>query len=445
MCLDGLCVSLLAARMPKEHQRQKTALGLLLGVLSSACGVDTMEPIGTRAERVIYGEDDRRELYELSPIERQATIGRSVAALMWAHRIAYGDGGSVELRANSLGETLGLCQGERFAEQAAAALCSATLIDDDLVLTAGHCLGTSAAEAESRCRGLLVVFDYYMTSQHEMALDSNESVYACRRVVHHEKTSMDGTFADLAMIQLDRPATPAREPAALSRMRPRAGDTILAAAHGAGLPLKVEAEASIAEIADEADFFVAGTDSFGGGSGGSLFNAMLELIGHQVRGLPDWTLDGECTRPAQGDEPSEEHQLVSTSMAALCESGWPSTRLCDRPSSCGDGVCSGHENASDCDSDCDPPSCGDGLCEFSERLDCSEDCHAFSGVPAEWMGDPRDYLELGEEGNTGASRASSADPQEGCSFRQGRHPWKPGALLVCTAIGSLMGLRRRRV
>lgn len=117
-------------------------------------------------------------------------------------------------------------------------------------------------------------------------------------------------------------------------------------------------------------------DSFSGGSGGSLFNTALELIGHQVRGLPDWAFDGSAGDRRRGDEPSEEHQLIAISVAALCDTGWPSARLCDT-AACGDGVCSGSENATDCSTDCDPPSCGDGFCEQSERFVCAMDCEAF--------------------------------------------------------------------
>jgi hypothetical protein len=46
---------------------------------------------------------------------------------------------------------------------------------------------------------------------------------------------------------------------ALSLERPLVGETILAVAHGAGLPLKVEVDASIAGIPEPGDFFIADT------------------------------------------------------------------------------------------------------------------------------------------------------------------------------------------
>lgn len=162
-------------------------------------------------------------------------------------------------------------------------------------------------------------------------------------------------------------------------------------------------------------------------------------------GLPDWTQDGVCTRPARGDEPSEEHQLVATSVTALCGSGWPSSRLCDSSASCGDGVCSGKESAEDCDSDCDPPSCGDGLCELSERSSCAEDCEVFSRVPVEWRGDPQDYVEDGEdvEGvDDGPAESASASHREGCSFGAHRGPLKSESLLTWVVLGGLVVRRR---
>jgi hypothetical protein len=262
-------------------------------------------------------------------------------------------------------------------------------------------------------------------------------------VVHREEATTDENFVDLAIIQLDRPATPTRQPIALSLNRPLVGDTILAAAHGAGLPLKVESNASIATIAEEANFFVAATDSFGGGSGGGLFNTELELVGYQVRGLSDWAIDGGCIRAAEGDEPSEEHQLAAISIAALCDGGWPSTRLCDTPPTCGDDICSGTENFTNCVADCNPPSCGDGLCELSEHFSCAEDCSSFSQVPTDWAQDPQQYLDaLNEHDATDGIQSNARENQSGCSLKWSSDPSKSQALLVFVLLGWLMRMTK---
>lgn len=51
---------------------------------------------------------------------------------------------------------------------------------------------------------------------------------------------------------------------------------------------------------------------------------------------------------------------------------------CSCPGDCGDGVCSGSENSSNCPTDCGPsgPVCGNGVCESGESTSsCPADCH----------------------------------------------------------------------
>jgi hypothetical protein len=336
---------------------------------------------------------------------------------MWAHRIEFGESDSVELRSASLSGTLGVCDDEPFAAQPAAALCSASLIDDDLVLTAGHCLGSSREEAEERCRRLWVVFDYMLDESDELALESADSVYACRRVVHHTKQNSDDDFLDMAVLQLDRNAIRNRTPIPLAASRPEPGERVLAATHGAGLPLKVDDGGQVLEVPADANYFVADTDSFAGGSGGPLYNEELELIGHQVRGQPDWTFAGDCARVDDAGESKEQHQIAATSLAKLCETDWPSERLCGEPSACGDGICNAGETHEDCAADCAEPSCGDGLCERSERLDCAVDCRAFPDVPVSWASDPLNYqLGFDPDPELDPGTKSNRGRTGGCAF-----------------------------
>ena len=54
----------------------------------------------------------------------------------------------------SLGEAVGLCPDQRFTAQPTAGDCSGTLVDNRIVLTAGHCV-----EGKS-CSDISFVFDY---------------------------------------------------------------------------------------------------------------------------------------------------------------------------------------------------------------------------------------------------------------------------------------------
>jgi hypothetical protein len=290
-------------------------------LLAAACS-----PVGERSESraaaVLNGEDDRSELFELDDVEERNALQRGVAALMWAHRIDLRRPSL--LRAISAGKALGLCDDERFAEQPAASFCSATLIDDDLVLTAGHCLGDDEAEAASRCQRLWIAFDYHYAQPNRLALDEADDVFACRQVVYHRHDSRVESFVDVAILQLDRAVSTDRTRVAIASRRPLVGEALMAAAHGAGLPLKVDRGGKVIEVPEEGEHFVASTDSFVGGSGSPLFDASLGLVGYQVRGARDWVDDGSCVRAAHAVEPTEEHQLVKVAIDALCDSGWPS-------------------------------------------------------------------------------------------------------------------------
>src|SRR6266850_2085585 len=68
------------------------------------------------------------------------------------------------LIAPSWGDAKGLCPGERFSVQPAAAFCSGVLVDWDLVLTAGHCARVYALG------DFVVAFDYFYQAPGELAL-----------------------------------------------------------------------------------------------------------------------------------------------------------------------------------------------------------------------------------------------------------------------------------
>lgn len=380
---------------------------LALAMGCPACGGNeagaSLGEVGEVHAPVINGVDDREEVSVLGAAEREV-IERSVAALMWMNRVDYEEPGG--LRAVSLAEAGGVCGDERFAEQPAAAFCSGTLLDGDLLLTAGHCLGQDTQEAAERCRYLAVVFDYHLVESGELALASGDSVYSCREVAFHEKTTDDDHLLDVAVIQLDRAVSGPHGPAAIGEAELELGASLMAVSHGAGLPLKVDRGAFVVDVPSN-EYFVASTDSFGGGSGGPLFDASLGVVGYQVRGVADWKEDGDCLRAVQASTPREQHQRIDAAVRALCDSGWPSERLCGVAPACGDAVCDGSESADECSEDCPATRCGDGLCEVSERGDCAADCSPFEDVPSDWLEDPADF------GDAEAPRRTS---QAGCAL-----------------------------
>jgi V8-like Glu-specific endopeptidase len=351
---------------------------------------------------VVVGTDDRIEWFEVEDAMLRSRLASSSAALVYAHRLHFDAAGPM-MDAPTLGQELNLCEGERFREQPSWSFCSGTLIDRDLLLTAGHCLGDDLPQAQQRCERLHVVFNYHVASGDSVQGLSPADVYSCRKVVVHQSVQSQGNppdagdagaagAADFAIIQLDRDATPDHAPVTVGSRVPVAGDALTIAGYGAGLPMKVELAAQVTALLDS-ERFIAATDTFAGSSGSGLYDADLSLIGFHVSGDADWVLDDSCSRASVVTVSQEQHQRPSTALRALCNSGWPTSALCGSADRCGDGICGAGEHDT-CTADCAPPSCGDGLCDLSEGASCPADCDSYRDVPASWSDDPQIYREM---------------------------------------------------
>jgi hypothetical protein len=296
------------------------------------------DPVGARAEQVVYGDDDRFEVFEHPNAQLREIAKRSIVALIPHHRLQRGPDGTYEIEAKSLGEVKNLCPGERFGEQPTAASCSAVLISPDLVLTAGHCM-----ESQASCEAFAYVFNYSMSSERQLTTIVDDDVYRCARLVVRDQTRGQRT-PDFAIIQLDRPVAPPRRP-----IEVRSGSAALdereslsMIGFGSGLPSKIDSGGTVADPrAGEVDFFIANTDAFAGHSGSATLDSENRLAGILVAGRePDYVSDQKsaCQRVNTfGDnEAGEAVAYVTLAVEALCDSGWPSEPLC------GTGACT-HE------------------------------------------------------------------------------------------------------
>ena len=135
----------------------KTQL-LNIGLLSvlAGCGYADERTTAVVAKEVVYGADDRDDVYEVVRPQITARAIRSTAAIIPPHEIDATDPWNVVLRPSTLGVNENLCLGERFAHDPTAASCTATLIADDVVVTHGDCVRSQADCANAR-----FVFNYY--------------------------------------------------------------------------------------------------------------------------------------------------------------------------------------------------------------------------------------------------------------------------------------------
>jgi len=115
------------------------ALFALSLVLAAGCADGGPETAGSASEPVVYGSDDREDVFGFADQTWAAQAADFSAALVSPGDLDQSDPDDVLLRAATL-EERGICADERFAEEITAGFCSGTLIAPDLMLTAGHCI-----------------------------------------------------------------------------------------------------------------------------------------------------------------------------------------------------------------------------------------------------------------------------------------------------------------
>jgi V8-like Glu-specific endopeptidase len=315
---------------------QRTLLGAVLCTLSlAACGpAPEVEPsggapTGTEQQSVVYGTDDRADVYAHPNATLRARAQQSTVALMNPSKINTSNPNNVTFTASTLGSAYNLCSTERFRDDLTPAFCSGTLIDDDLVLTAGHCI-TSAAE----CTGTRFVFKFYKTSATSLETVTTADIFSCQSIVARQQGTVNGRNLDYAIVRLDRPATPRFTPAPVRTAATAlaVGQNVTVIGSGSGIPFKIDAGGTVRDArAATQDYFVATTDTFGGNSGSGVYEmANHTVAGILVRGENDYVANGGCTVVNVCTETGcrgEDITYVRPAIEAYCAVA-TSTRLC---------------------------------------------------------------------------------------------------------------------
>jgi V8-like Glu-specific endopeptidase len=242
--------------------------------------------------KVIYGDDNRRDVYDTSNAQF-INLSKSTAAMIDSSRLVE-EGENFKVEAEALGERRNLCEDEPFYSQPAAANCSGFLVGPNLLVTAGHCV-SSLWGGEPSCKSYKWVFDYNVDYEGKDQFTIPKSnVYACKSILSYalDRTSND----DFALIELERDVTD-REPLEV-RTEGKIADKspLVVIGHPWGLPTKIADGANVRNN-DDGVFFNANLDTYGGNSGSAVFNAETGKVeGILVRGAQDDTRDPRgCT------------------------------------------------------------------------------------------------------------------------------------------------------
>lgn len=251
--------------------------------------------------KVIYGTDNRNDLYDVSDPSLLRWADSTVALIDQKNLSPQGD--SFLLTSRGFGESNNLCKNERFFEQKTGAGCSGTLVGKNLVLTSGHCVMD-----DRECGHKRIVFGFSLT---EPGQDSksfsfpSKDVYRCSKIKGRQ---LVGNGPDWALLELDRDVT-GHEPMAVDRTAdPRmkevlaeasaqAGELVKGApvvliSHPMGVPTKVDAGGVVRSIQAGAVSFMVTTDSFASSSGAPVLNSVSgKIVGILTDGEEDFNVD----------------------------------------------------------------------------------------------------------------------------------------------------------
>jgi hypothetical protein len=227
--------------------------------------------------KVIYGEDDRKDLSEVTNKEWLSWAKSTMAQIAPSELDPQNN-----ILSKILGEEYTLCSGEKFYNQFTAARCSGFLISDELVVTAGHCM-----LSESQCRDNYWVFDY----QKGVSQLKQEHIYGCHSIVDQKLNDENGL--DYAIIKLNRKVKDRKFFRFRQNGKVSTGSNLMVIGHPSGLPTKIAAGGKVRKN-NEDHFFVTNVDSFQGNSGSPIIDVATGMVeGILVRGEQDYqVIDG---------------------------------------------------------------------------------------------------------------------------------------------------------
>lgn len=246
-------------------------------------------PEARPAPKVIYGQDDRIDVYQETDPSRLAWAA-STCALIYTARLTQHADGSYTISSPSTYTRFGLpaCEGEPFGSQPTAAYCTGFMVGPDLIVTAGHCYSASSLN------NTRFVFGFYMQdgTTPRLNFDADE-VYRGVEVISYVSSGA----LDHSVVRVDRPIrAPGARPFIVRRegvIQP--GEYVGVIGHPAGLPMKIAFGDTYVRRSSDNGYFVANLDTYGGNSGSPVINTFTGVLeGILVRGETDYINQGSC-------------------------------------------------------------------------------------------------------------------------------------------------------
>lgn len=253
---------------------------LVLAIIASVSLSAIAKVNGTR---VVYGEDNRKDLYEsMNPLYK--ILANSTAGMVSNRALKKESDETFSVpRQVSLEQGMNLCPSEKFSQQPLLANCSGFLVGDDILVSAGHCF---EGPAKGSCQTHSWVFGLKMESDNQINLDSisKDNVYRCKRVIKAVLSNNE----DYAVIQLDRKVVNRKALKFRTQGKVNNRANLVVIGHPTMMPLKVSDGGTILANKDKYQFTTS-LDTFQGNSGSAVFDQRTGLLeGILVSGKTDY-------------------------------------------------------------------------------------------------------------------------------------------------------------
>ena len=258
---------------------------------------------------VIYGENDIKEYYQIDSLKLRS-YAQSIAVQVPKTLLQLEDSHYL-INHEKMG-SLNLCEDQddfhrRLSSQPPIGICTAFLVSEKTLLTAGHCL-----DEIDYCQNSFWVFDFKIQEEHDNNISfPEENIYSCHKVLAHNK------ILDYALIELDR-KTQKRTPLKLrQRKRLLSNAPLVVVGFPEGWPLKYSLNSKIREN-DGENFFVINSDTFEGNSGSPVINTKNGLVeGILISGEKDFNGNQSSPAPCQTLKRCPEDQCIGENILRI--------------------------------------------------------------------------------------------------------------------------------
>jgi Trypsin-like peptidase domain len=289
------------------------------------CVSEPTEEARVHVQAVIYGNDDRTDYHAHTSAVLRSRAGLSSVAIVDSNAVVVHQDGSTGENVLSLGERYDLCLDERFWMQPSIAFCSGVLVQQNMIVTAAHCLTVP-------CNRWRLIAGWHYSTPDAGPSASGGAPYLCAEVLAaHVSEGTPGPQFDYAWIRLDRPMASPMEPAPIANSgEDEIGERVAVIGHPGGIPVKIDDGATVIQ-SDDARLFVD-SDTFEGSSGSGVFTLDGALKGILTAGASDYILDPSGCRRARRiadmDRTGEVATRISVALDDICTRNVVPTDLC---------------------------------------------------------------------------------------------------------------------